>query len=70
MKNLPARYQHDLYVFLIVYETRLLLLNIDQDFRVIQNLQLFLYMNVNFSPITKDWLKSSSINNDVYYLMR
>jgi hypothetical protein len=47
---LPVRYQHDLYEFLIMIEIHLLLLNIDQDFPVKQNLQLFLYMNVNFLP--------------------
>jgi len=45
---LPVKYQHDLYEFLIMIEIHLLLLNIDQDFLVKQNLQLFLYMNVNF----------------------
>jgi len=45
---LLVKYQHDLYEFLIMIEIHLLLLNIDQDFLVKQNLQLFLYMNVNF----------------------
>jgi hypothetical protein len=54
-KILPVRYQHDLYEFLIRIEIHLWLSNIDQDFPVKQNLQQFLYMNVDFLPIKYDF---------------